>query len=617
MKISSMTVENFLSFGKAEFNFEDAGLVLVEGENQDDESAKSNGSGKSAMIDALVWCLFGTTLRGYENDEVIHRKVGKDCLVTVFLHDPKLKGDNIYCISRARKHSALKNTLRILRMNEGMDLSKPSNSETQEVIEKLLGCSRRTFLSSVVFGQDRAYRFSSLTDKEQKGILDEVLGVERFAHACSIARARKSALEVVATTVRNNLERAEEERDVAKEEMTDHRKKDASFESDRKDRIDKEREGLRKAKVWIKKNTKVNTARLKKVADRAQRTVTNFVKASDIATAAVTEAKILRAGAKVQVDELRAHVKRHESLTGDCPTCGQRVDDTQRERVVGDFKKKLGPAVKALEKVDAAVAEIEQQMVAARSDLHDANQAVLAAQKALNDGVGAGADLNAWKQRVEVHEKRIVEINNEKNPYTSLAEKTETKYMKRFKEAKLLMKQLEADEAQVSQSGFWVEAFGTRGLRSLLLDNSLPLLNEEATRVSQAITGGSISITFSATSDLKSGKTIDRFEVKVDNKHGAGSYSGNSAGERAKVDLCVGLALQRLVASRATAAFNLVFMDEVFDHLDSAAHERVVEVLSDLDKESIFVVSHEEDLKAWFPHTLRVVKRNGFSAVEQ
>ena len=116
-------------------------------------------------------------------------------------------------------------------------------------------------------------------------------------------------------------------------------------------------------------------------------------------------------------------------------------------------------------------------------------------------------------------------------------------------------------------------------------------------------------------SELKSGKTVDRFEVRVDNKHGAASYLGNSAGEKAKVDLCVGLALQKLVMSRSSASFNLCFFDEVFDHLDEAAHERVVDVLAEIDKESVFVVSHNEDLRAWFPATWVISKKNGFSTV--
>jgi DNA repair exonuclease SbcCD ATPase subunit len=67
--------------------------VLVEGDN---------GAGKSAMIDALVWCLFGTTLRGYENDEVVNRRVGKDCMVKVTLED----GDELYTVTRARRHGS-------------------------------------------------------------------------------------------------------------------------------------------------------------------------------------------------------------------------------------------------------------------------------------------------------------------------------------------------------------------------------------------------------------------------------------------------------------------------------------------------------------------------------
>jgi DNA repair exonuclease SbcCD ATPase subunit len=197
-----------------------------------------------------------------------------------------------------------------------------------------------------------------------------------------------------------------------------------------------------------------------------------------------------------------------------------------------------------------------------------------------------------------------------------MIKKVEAKREKHRKEAALLQEQLTNEEKRVRLSDFWVKAFGAKGLRSLLIDSSLPLLNEEAARISRTITGGAISIEFSATSELKSGKTVDRFEVKVDNKHGAGTYQGNSAGERAKIDLCVGLSLQHLVASRSSASFNLMFLDEAFDCLDSAAHERVVEMLSEIDKDSIYVVSHNEDLQAWFPHTLTITKKNGFSTVE-
>jgi DNA repair exonuclease SbcCD ATPase subunit len=617
VKLLRMVIENFLSFGKAVFYFDEVGLCLVEGENMDDESARSNGSGKSAMIDALVWCLFGTTLRGYENDEVVNRKVGEDCVVTVYFVPDDVSVQ--YEVRRARRHSKFKNTLIIEETNRGgesSDLSGSSNSETQEIIEKILGCSKRTFLSSVVFGQDRAYRFSSLTDKEQKEILDEVLGVERFAQACAAARVKVNEIEASVIQAQRDFDKAEEARDAARDDMEEMKEKGESFEDERKEKIKAEREKLTKAKEWVKKNAKLDGDKLKAAAEKtkkaeatAEKTLAGLDKVRD-------EAFELRAVAQAKVSELKSQVKKHEGLKGDCPTCGQRIDDLQHERVLTDLKKKFAAASKTLERAQTVVDKMEEQVTEAQNEAVAARRAAFAAQKDLAEVAASEANAKAWKQRVSDHEKRVAELEKEESPYAALTKKAEARYIKHDAEVKLLNERIAAEEARLKTAKFWVTAFGAKGLRSLLLDTSLPILNDEAARLSEAVTGGSIAISFSATSELKSGKTVDRFEVKVDNKHGAGTYQGNSAGERAKVDLCVGLALQRLVASRSSSSFNVVFFDEVFDHLDGAAHERVVDVLSEIEKDSIFVVSHDEDLKAWFPSSLRIVKQDGFSTVE-
>lgn len=610
--IASMLVQNFLSFGKAAFDFRSTGLTFVEGENLDDDSAISNGSGKSAMIDALVWCLFGITLRGYENDEVVHRKVGEDCLVQVHIEIEH----ELYTISRARKHSKLKNTLRVTHDNLGEDMSGASNTETQEVVERLLGCSRRTFMSSVVFGQDRGYRFSSLTDKEQKEILDEVLGVERFAQACAQARTQVSSISTAVDSIRRDMERAEELRDQAAEEVEGLREKDASFETDRKGKVKEQREKLAKAKEWVKKNATDNTDKLQADLASVQKLVTAQEKEVTQRNKDLTEVKVQRATAKSCADSLRASVKKQEAIAKDCPTCGQRVDEVQHERVLVDLKKKLAVAVKAFDKIDEVVTETEEKLNAAQRKLTGIRVDAIVAQKNYNDAVAESANLVSWKRRVKDAEDRIAELEKETNPYSALAERVEVKRKKYVKEAELFTTQLAEEEARLKLAEFWVQAFGAKGLRSLLLDSSLPLLNEEATRISRAVTGGAIKVEFSATSELKSGKTVDKFEVRVDNKYGAASYLGNSAGERAKADLCVGLALQRLVASRSSASFNVVAFDEIFDHLDSAAHERIIEVLSELDKETVLVISHNDGLKAFFPNVLIITKKGGFSRVE-
>jgi DNA repair exonuclease SbcCD ATPase subunit len=614
IRFTHMRIENFLSFGKAEFNFADQGLTLVEGENEDDKSAKSNGAGKSALVDALVWCLFGTTLRGYENDEVVHRRVGEDCIVLVTFED----GDEIYTVARTRRHSKYKNTLRVINDNVANDMSGPSTAETQAVVERLLGCSLRTFMSSVVFGQDRAYCFSSLTDKEQKEVLDEVLGVERFADACQLARQLTASVDGAVDKITAEAAKAEELREAAQGELDDLHAKDAKFESDHEVKLEAERKKMRAAQERADQESKVDLEKL-------QKTLATRRSAVDAAETAVTDAELKlsdawkrRGTAQGKVDECRGRVKRQEQLVGTCPTCDQPIPEKKHASALAEVQRELVPLIKAHDKVEAEVQEHTKAVKAAKEKREAARDAVREAEDKHGAGVSAAANAKAFRQRAADHKKRLEEIEAETNPYSAMVEKVEKRAAKYGKEAELLATQLAAEEARLKVSRFWVEAFGTRGLRSLLLDTSLPILNAEAARVSRAVTGGAISVEFSATSDLKNGKTVDKFEVRVDNKHGAGTYAGNSAGERAKVDLCVGLAIQKLVASRSSSTFNVAFFDECLDHLDSSGSERVLDILSTLasNVESVYVISHSEDVQSWFPNVLRVVKKGGFSVVE-
>ncbi len=601
----SIRIENFLSFKEATFSLSDAGFVLVEGDN---------GAGKSALIDGVVWCLHGTTLRGYEKDEVVNRRAGGDCLVRMTL---EVGGDEMYTITRARRHSRLKDSLRVTRDNFGEDMSKAGVKETQEVVDKLLGCTRKTFLSSVVFGQDRAYRFSSLTDGEQKKILDEVIGVERFAQACDRARKLGSKLEDELEVARRALERAETVAADAEGEAVDLQVKHVDFEDVQRNKIKAERDKLAEAKDWLGKARKLpNMPVLKAASEAALKALAAAEKEADSLGDALRSAQA-RAATSASL-AARALDDRNEGKLSSktCPTCGQKVD-ANNAKLIADVARDALAKLKRDAKADAkALDSAEVAYAESKRKVKEAREAMTVAQKNINVGVGVEANLISYRRRATDHEERIAELERETSPYAELAAKARSRHAKAVAESEGLSSQISGLEGQLQRVDFWVKAFGASGLRSLMIDSSLPLLNEEATRVSRALTGGAIAVEFSAQSEQKSGKVVDRFEVKVDNKHGAGDYRGNSAGERAKIDLCVGLALQRLVASRSPASFNVAFFDEVFDHLDSSSHEQVVEVLSELDKESVFVVSHDEGLKSWFPATLRVAKRGGFSVVE-
>ena len=132
MKFGNLSIHNFLSIKDAEIDLSDRGLMLIEGVNQDDPSARSNGAGKSSIVDALSWCLYGKTARGVSGSDVINKKAGKGCSVTLKINDSGTE----YIVVRERK-SASTGILTLGKFAPAyIPLTKGTMAETQKAIEE-------------------------------------------------------------------------------------------------------------------------------------------------------------------------------------------------------------------------------------------------------------------------------------------------------------------------------------------------------------------------------------------------------------------------------------------------------------------------------------------------
>ncbi|HAI43814.1 MAG TPA: hypothetical protein DCM40_39815, partial [Maribacter sp.] len=148
MEIQSVGIRNFLIIGEVDAILSGRGLTRIAGENLDDTTSSSNGSGKSCILEAVYWCLFGDTLRNIRSaDGVVNNTVKKDCSVVVQMAD----GDTKYQVERYRKHTKKKNNL-YLYIN-GVDSRGKDNRETQEFIESVIGMDKISFANSIIFGQ--------------------------------------------------------------------------------------------------------------------------------------------------------------------------------------------------------------------------------------------------------------------------------------------------------------------------------------------------------------------------------------------------------------------------------------------------------------------------------
>lgn len=607
-----MEIRNFLSFGRAVVRLAKRGLVLIEGENRDDPTARSNGAAKSAIVEAFVWCMQGITLRGYSGDDVINRKVGKNCVVSIVWKDRGTR----WKVVRSRQDAKLKTSLNLYQNGERVTGS--TVADTQAMLDQLLGMTAKTFLSSVVFGQTNAYRFSSLTDTEQKAILDEALGIEAYATAGAAARERVNLHTVNLATIARDDDTLGEEIEAYEEEIRSFTKKDGRFESDREERLAALREERAELKTKLSAVVVRDLASLQKSRLLQRGYISKHNKEEREVRDALARQKTVVALSEKEVDTITHKIEQHQHLSGSCPTCGEAVDFAHQTTILKTLRKELKLAQNTVEVDNIFLKKTEEHLHNMQRGGKNLEDVLIEIESQIDEAVKTEAKVNAWSVQITKLGERIAEVKDEKNPYRALLKEKQKRLEDANEERRKLRADMAEEERKLELYQFWHEAFGAKGLRSLLIDTALPILNEKVERYTQAITEGNIRIEFKTQSEQKSGKVVDKFEVAVTNTYGAGSYKGNSAGEKAKVDLCVGLALQALVASRARSAINVAFFDEPFESLDDAAIERVAVLLTEElhDRESVFVITHNEALKAFFPNVVTVIKEGGMSHVE-
>lgn len=188
MKLYRVGMGNFLSFDSAQIPLYNQGLVLIRGDNQDNDVLSDNGAGKSTVIEAIVYALFGRTIRGLKADQVVNRQAKKNCWVELVLEDDN---GNEYSIQRYRKHAQYGNKSRML-MN-GVDVTPASEAAFNDKVVEILGADYTTFTSSVLYTGE-SFKFTSATDAEMKHTFDLMLGTSLYQKAKDVAAAKQSAV---------------------------------------------------------------------------------------------------------------------------------------------------------------------------------------------------------------------------------------------------------------------------------------------------------------------------------------------------------------------------------------------------------------------------------------
>lgn len=642
MKFPKLQIENFLAITEAEIDLSDRGLVLIQGVNSVDSSTQSNGAGKSTIADALCWALYGVTARGITGDDVINRDAGKGTRVAVTIQD----GGIAYTITRHRKHKKGKNTLTVTQ-HDGLreiDLTKGTDKLTQEVVTKVVGASLDVFAGAIYAGQEKMPDLPAMTDKMLKMVIEEAAGVTLLEDAYTRARAAMNAVKTDLASAQSKLEQMNSGLAWLDSQIVNVEAAAADWETQREQRREQARRTAQAAKPKLEEikaeidklgsveKIDASIAELdRKVAavDGEQKRMVELERHAAAMSGDLSAAINAEKQAKGQLERAECEVQTVRNRIGEaCTECGRPMTEHELGDAEAAAKRRADALREELTRRAERVTDARQALSEAETarDTHRASLTDLSAvheeRKRLEGIKKQIATLEGSYREVHGEAKRQIEefkrIAAEENPYTKQVAQLRSDRQEKLDEIKDQEARIEALAKRLEVEEQVVRVFSPAGVRARILDEVTPLLNAQTSKYLSTLSDGHIDAVWSTVTLDKKGNAKEKFAIDVVNSTGASVFKGLSGGEKRKVRVATALALQDLVAIRATKPIELFIGDEIDDALDAAGIERLTTVLEEKARErgSVFIISHNE-IRDMVRNVMTVEKTSGGTVITE
>ena len=581
--IKTITVKNFLSVGNQTqaVDFDKQHLTLVLGSNLDlggDDTGSRNGTGKTTMINALSYALYGQALTNIKKENLINKTNGRAMLVTVEFE----KSGTIYRIERGRKPNVLKLYVndQELKAKDSEDDSQGDSRETQKAIEQMLEMSHTMFKHLVALNT-YTEPFLSMKAAEQREVIEQLLGITLLSEKAEALKAliKESKDSIQIETVRIDAVKGANE-NVQKSIDSLHLKSSAW-----ENKHDSELENLGRAIVNLEA-VDIETELLAHSA--LQQWTENNNKLRDLTRQRATLESAVGQAEKT----LKKYTTDLESLGNKkCHACEQELHDHKHEEMTATAVKNYDEAYEYWQKMRAQLKQVTEEIAAVGelphrpSTYYDTEAEALGHKNnlaSLERSLEAKAiESNPYNEQIEELKKTAIqEVNwNTVNSLTKLKDHQEFLH-------KLL----------TNKDSF---------IRKKIIDQNLSYLNK---RLSYYIDKLGLPHRVIFQNDLNVEITQLGQDLDFDNL---------SRGERNRLILSMSFAF-RDVWEGLYQSMNLLFIDELVDAgMDTAGVESALAVLKKMARErnkNIYLISHKDELQGRVNNVLRVIKENGFTS---
>lgn len=582
-----ISIRNFLSVGEEplEIDFRE-GFNVITGINRDENGIK-NGIGKTLIIDALYFAIFGNALRSLSKKEyIINRKAKGNCVVEL---EFSIRGSQ-YSIMRSLAPSACRFYC------NGADITRSTMPETNNLIQKTLSADETLFQNCIVMRANATIPFMAKKDSEKKSFIESIFRLEVFSDMQKrlkedIRNAKKdlAVAESKYSLNRNNIDQYNKEISrLLKEAKT----KDEEITR----QVDKIRREIRseKQKIEDMKNLSVDIPALKREWEAARKNEADAKKNFE---------EFLQKKYQLETTlSLKNEQLRELSSAGNvCPTC-KREYTAEHKAHVEKKKQELTAELKKLntKKSKRLIAEPK-----AREILKQIASEVAEKENALREA-------RQLSDEIKKKEENVLRLQEQLNIFSYQKQENSIKSLEmlveeaRKKEVELLADK-ESYEKTLVKLTTCEHILGEYGVRSYIVGKLLGILNE---RIEHYLTQFQSLFHFTFN---------EVFEETIIDSNGVKCLYGNCSGaESKKIDLAIAFAFSDVMKLHQRTEYNLIFFDEILDSsLDSQSLSHVMEFLHTYIKENnkaAYLITHKTDLDLpQIDETILLEKKNGLT----
>ena len=582
IKIKDLTVKNFMSVGNQTqaVDFGKQQLTLVLGENLDqggDDNGSRNGTGKTTIVNALSYALYGVALTNIKKDNLINKINGKGMLVTLSFD----KDGVSYRIERGRRPNLLKFYVNDVEQDtEESDDAQGDMRETQKDVDELLGMSHDMF-KHIVALNTYTEPFLSMRANDQRAIIEQLLGITLLSEK---SEALKELIRISKDEIQQesaNIEAAKKSNEKIQQSVDSLTTRQTAWYTQQVTDLEKIGKAINELhSVDITKELEQHTK----------------LKAYDEHSAKIKSLNKEKATLESAIIQAERTVKKYttELTTLDnktCHACEQQLHDHKHEEMTALANKNLKEATTYFNKVTADLAKINKELTA----IGDINgrpktyyDTLEEALKHQNNLTTLESQLVKRAEEIDPYQEQIDELRNTAMQEITWDRVNELTNLKEHQE--FLLKLL------TSKDSF---------IRKKIIDQNLAYLNNRLTYYLDKM-GLPHTVVFQ--NDLAVEITQLGQDLDFDNL---------SRGERNR--LILGLSWSfRDVWESLYQSINLLFVDELIDNgLDASGVEGALAVLKKMARErnkNIYLISHKDELIGRVNNVLKVIKENGFTS---